>query len=431
MSDTVGIAAEAGGRGGQNMDKGGGGNKLDEDGGNKPVEGGEKSEKKREERWKCPNPDCNTWATGDVCTECDTSRKCAVEIVHMLADRHDAKYGVSGGRDRRDRGGRRNQPRESNSTDPIINKFEGFRGKLDSRHDKMERVIKLSRDITIESKRIIFTLHRIKNGSDPGGVLQEAENRLAALKKELWRRLALELRGEDHFQFLRNYTAGLQEWIEALSFYHYLCYSKLITWEEVQKELTFNYVNRSKESRKSSCGTLKDGAEDPVAEPEDDKVEPKVAVKEPGYDKVEPKVAVKELEDDKVELKVAVKEPETAADPDKETNEEMKIMVPQTDYVLGLADLTGELMRNAINSLGTGNVEVCFVLLELLQEMHAGFLCVQQDAPYQVGKKVTVLKQSLRKVEDACYAINVRGSEIPKSHLADIFNSPETEQYGS
>ena len=66
MSDTVGIAAEAGGSCGQNMDKGGGGNKLDEDGGNKPVEGGEKSEKKREERWKCPNPDCNTWATGTL-----------------------------------------------------------------------------------------------------------------------------------------------------------------------------------------------------------------------------------------------------------------------------------------------------------------------------------------------------------------------------
>ena len=32
---------------------------------------------------------------------------------------------------------------------------------LDARHDKMERIVKLSRDITIESKRIIFTLHRL------------------------------------------------------------------------------------------------------------------------------------------------------------------------------------------------------------------------------------------------------------------------------
>ena len=40
---------------------------------------------------------------------------------------------------------------------------------------------------------------------------------------------------------------------------------------------------------------------------------------------------------------------------------------------MGLADLTGELMRNAINALGAGNMEVCFVLLEILQSMAEGF----------------------------------------------------------
>ena len=32
---------------------------------------------------------------------------------------------------------------------------------LDEKHDKHERIVKLSRDITIESKRVIFLLHRI------------------------------------------------------------------------------------------------------------------------------------------------------------------------------------------------------------------------------------------------------------------------------
>ena len=30
----------------------------------------------------------------------------------------------------------------------------------------------------------------------------------------------------------------------------------------------------------------------------------------------------------------------------------------QSEFIMGLADLTGELMRNAINSLATGNTEV-------------------------------------------------------------------------
>jgi hypothetical protein len=33
-----------------------------------------------------------------------------------------------------------------------------------------------------------------------------------------------------------------------------------------------------------------------------------------------------------------------------------------------------------------------------------------------------VLKQSMRKVEDACYAISVRGSEIPDNFVADLFD---------
>lgn len=36
-----------------------------------------------------------------------------------------------------------------------------FLRELDSKHDKHERIFKLSRDITVESKRTIFLLHRI------------------------------------------------------------------------------------------------------------------------------------------------------------------------------------------------------------------------------------------------------------------------------
>merc|ERR1719339_368358 len=35
----------------------------------------------------------------------------------------------------------------------------------------------------------------------------------------------------------------------------------------------------------------------------------------------------------------------------------VSITLPQSEFIMGLADLTGELMRNAINSLATGNTE--------------------------------------------------------------------------
>ena len=68
---------------------------------------------------------------------------------------------------------------------------------LDMRHDKRERIVKISRDITIgvrlpskalflifhsESKRIIFALHRIKAEEDKEGVLADAARRFTDLR---------------------------------------------------------------------------------------------------------------------------------------------------------------------------------------------------------------------------------------------------------
>ena len=36
----------------------------------------------------------------------------------------------------------------------------------------------------------------------------------------------------------------------------------------------------------------------------------------------------------------------------------LSVTIPPSEFILGIADLTGELMRNAINALGAGNMEV-------------------------------------------------------------------------
>ena len=78
-------------------------------------------------------------------------------------------------------------------------------------------------------------------------------------------------------------------------------------------------------------------------------------------------------------------------------------------------------MRQAINSAGAGNTKACFRLLTFLQEIHDGFVALRRDYSHrEISAKVRVLRGSLRKVENVCYNINVRGSEVPK-HLVGTY----------
>ena len=107
---------------------------------------------------------------------------------------------------------------------------------------------------------------------------------------------------------------------------------------------------------------------------------------------------------------------------DDPTGEQQRVHVPHSEFVLGLADLTGELMRLAINSVGAGNLDIPFEVGGFLREMQSSL----SSMPYvsrELNRKVSTLRQSLQKVETACYTLQVRGSEIPKHMLADVFSS--------
>uniref|UniRef100_A0A8C8A0K8 TSNAX-DISC1 readthrough (NMD candidate) n=1 Tax=Oryzias sinensis TaxID=183150 RepID=A0A8C8A0K8_9TELE len=82
-----------------------------------------------------------------------------------------------------------------------------FQQELDTKHDKYERLVKISRDITIESKRTIFLLHRVTNVPNTEEVLKEAELKLEGVRQKIGQ-VAEELRGEDIHQFHRAFTPG-------------------------------------------------------------------------------------------------------------------------------------------------------------------------------------------------------------------------------
>lgn len=264
-------------------------------------------------------------------------------------------------------------PIASTSRSSIIqNAFSDFRSEIDAYNDRRDRLIKASRDITTSSKRLIFHLHRfphaafgkeIDSKSGAGKILAEGR-----IKKEdiitsiiqLARQEGLTTEDDpirrsdndsmiegsrsDVFEpgratrFDRAYGGGLEEFIEAISFLHFLEYGIIITLEEVQSLF---------------------------------------------------------IKNDRIILPIT----------------------PQR-YVLGLSDLSGELMRFATNALGDGDAHgVVSDVLSTLRSLSTGldpFVPLIRD----FRKKQQVTMQSTRKIEDLSYAVKVRTSEFGSDQKA-------------
>ncbi|CAG8621323.1 10842_t:CDS:2, partial [Dentiscutata heterogama] len=239
--------------------------------------------------------------------------------------------------------------------------FESFRDSLDQHYDRRERIVKASRDITALSKKLIGLAHRVTQ-KPLKSILQEANEKKEEIT-QLFKEISLDLQGINYYRYHKNISPSIQEYIEAISFLEYLQNDRLITKEQVEKDFT-----------------------------------------------------------DETE-----------------------------DYVLGLADLTGELMRYAINSVGKGDHDRVIKVCQFLRDIKTGALVLQNCSfhpPFIIsqasliftryvkkkkdfdilrvrprsplGRKVDTIRQSLSKVEDACYAITIRGSEYPKEFYQHI-----------
>ena len=164
------------------------------------------------------------------------------------------KGGGGGGGGNWNRNNRKEKTQKIDSSDPVQVMFVEISSYLDNRHDKRERIVKLSRDITIESKRIIFCLHRIKGEDDENreSILGEAETRLEEVRSSHWSQVGGELSGEDHYQYLRAYSPALQEWIEALTFFYFLKHNKIASFDYVCQQLVVEKKDEKSESEQDS-----------------------------------------------------------------------------------------------------------------------------------------------------------------------------------
>ncbi|KAJ3330076.1 hypothetical protein HDU76_006470 [Blyttiomyces sp. JEL0837] len=161
-----------------------------------------------------------------------------------------------------------------------------------------------------------------------------------------------ELQGQNYYRHFKSISPGLEEYIEAFSFYHYMRTGELVSREAIQDE-------------------LQKAADGPV----------------------------------------------------------MPITVE--DYVNGLADLTGELMRLAINTVARGQHQSAAKICSFMRKLASDYDILNYPP---ARKKMSAMKSSLVKVETACYNIKVRGSEYPQARWHEVMQRSLTygneEEYG-
>ena len=230
--------------------------------------------------------------------------------------------------------------------------FDGFRRKLDAQHDKYERLVKISRDLTTCSKRAIFTLQRANLSSRESRIraLAEADEQLDSARNKLIRTLLEELRDAEPRKYANAFSPGVQEYVEAQTLRHFIASGTLMNSEQLESQLEF-----SGESGRCAFDLW------PV------------------------------------------------------------------DYLLGVADLSGELMRLAINSAASGDCKAPFYLMDLVRDLERAFaeIDVRSVPGRGLGSKRRVLRSTLNKMEAACHTITLRGSEVPSHMMNDLFSTPD------
>ncbi|GAA6047968.1 hypothetical protein JCM3770_006448 [Rhodotorula araucariae] len=261
-------------------------------------------------------------------------------------------------------------PAKRSRADTLLDTFTLFRAELDAHHAQRERIVKLSRDVTALSKQLIFTLHRVGSGRGKEAVFGEAEVKMQGLRA-LFEKLQGEVKGADFWRYERSVSPGIQEYLEGFTFYYYLEHHTLPTLAEAQASLLPPAPAQSTSSSNNASSA-------------DTETVP----------------------------------PATAAEP--------YFHVTIDDYLGGVADLTGELMRLAIASVGKNlndslagdGSDAGFTDIDrigrLVREIQGEMTPLATYARW-LPKKLQVLDQSLAKIENASYNLRIRGAEYRDS----------------
>jgi predicted translin family RNA/ssDNA-binding protein len=289
-----------------------------------------------------------------------------------------------------------NEASSEDQKSPFISVFETFRAELDEHHDRRERITKVSRDVTAQSKKMSvaprlclplsrltantasllykgrvlfpplgrimaahFMMHRTRELGRPiHASISKTTAPMYAAIRDFLQSIAPDLQGINNYRYQDRITGGIQEYMEAVTFQHYLEHQQIMSFEDAAAQLPEGIT--------------------------------------PTYE----------------------------------------------DYALGLFDMTGELMRFAItymatngklpSKLGQEDTSKSSILADL-QDLRAAFEGINPGKMYPLAKefesKLKTTRQSVEKVENGVYQMIVRGKERPKGWRPET-SLPDTRGEG-
>lgn len=342
-----------------------------------------------------------------------------------------------------------------------VSDFGVYRDILEEHHDRRERIIKLSRDINNLSKKMIFALHRAEpkefhpQFSASSEALAEFKEKHAMILK-LFQRAAIDLQGANYHRYQRSISGALQEYIEAMTLHYYLVHGQLMPKDAIEADFVFLttteqlsnpdlIINPSQIQLGGGGGGgprgkfNRDHRKGPPHHKDKKDAPMKPAAAEAAPTAVTPTAATPTAAPDS-------EKPAQDSTSTPSARPESKVIrhtieVTNEDYLLGVADLTGELMRLAINALGqsvsvaaqdtssSGGLrlptpeERVQHILSFLRNIKSGFDGLSLTRASPIFKKMGAFKQSLNKIEMACYNVKVRGAEYPPEILREMLMS--------
>ncbi|KAG9066181.1 hypothetical protein KI688_001400 [Linnemannia hyalina] len=356
----------------------------------------------------------------------------------------------------------------SNLGKSIVQDFGYFRDILEEHHDRRERIIKVSRDINNFSKKMIFALHRaepkdyLPQFSATSEALVEFKEKHATVLK-LFHRATIDLQGSNYYRYQRSISGAFQEYIEAMTLEYYLVHGKLMPKSALEADLAFTTTAEQManpdliiaigqspfggEGRSGGGGGgqrgkfNKDSRKRPYNKDREEAPKRPANPTSAGGPASQPSASTSAVDGSPSTAPTSPMIIETDQTPlvpvavaTFSPTVQLRLEVTDEDYLLGIADLTGELMRLAINTLGqslmpTLQGEDASILspeqrvqhiLQFLRDIKSGFDGLSLTKMSPISKKMGVLKQSLQKIELACYNVKVRGAEYPPEVLRQM-----------
>lgn len=280
-------------------------------------------------------------------------------------------------------------------------------------HEEREAVIRLCRDITAYSKKMIFMFHRVDaNQSQIYDQTFEHIKIIAARLATIHR----EYSGSVNFcRYKSSISNATEEMIEAMTFMYFITTGELLTYRQFMDAIEVLVEGGMKDDDE----VVKRALEMLINKREESNVQ-KLKEKEKDDDKNDQN---KEQEDDTST---------SNSDPSVSMTSNNPYHIPfiyEGDYFMGLFDLSGEIMRYTISNLKEGQRAQLLSMLDFMQilykEVKSLFYMYPDLNIYQgifstdfskgcmsIRKKMDVFKNSLDKVEQTVCEFLIRGEEM-------------------